>query len=229
VGPLLVHEEEVTRTPIRLPKRALAMAATLAGLLAIGFAARTYIVGSAATEGSGQVSDGSEVTAAPSEGPDQFFVFNDQMAAARDRAADRDWAGVREAVGVAFAGLTAAESFVRDSLLANASLELARMASQGAAQRTTFFVNVFEHTSRALAAVPPFAPGTDAMRLMQAEACLEGSLDCDSGGVVENLVLAGRSSSARIRGRATDLLARTSPVSHDAAVLVSNDGGPGRL
>jgi hypothetical protein len=64
---------------------------------------------------------------------------------------------------------------------------------------------------------------------MQAEACLEGSLDCDSGEVVENLVFAVRSPSAEIRGRANELLTRTPPIGPDAAILVSNESGAGRL
>jgi hypothetical protein len=231
VGPVLLPAEDFVQKPIGRPRRALAMAATVIGVLVIGLGARSLLDGRFATDtGSALVAGATEeVATEPAVVPDPVLVFDERIAQARDLAAARDWAGAREAIGVVFASLSAAEAFARDSLLASASLQLARAIRQSPNERTQLFVNVFEHTSSALAAVAPFAPGTDALRLMQAEACLEGSLDCDSGEVVENLVFAVRSPSAEIRGRANELLTRTPPVGPDAAILVSNESGAGRL
>jgi hypothetical protein len=231
VSPVLMPAEDFVQKPIGRSRRAFAMAATVIGVLVLGFGARSLLDGrSAADTGSALVAGAmEEVVTEPGVVPDPDLVFDERIAQARDLAAARDWAGAREAIGVVFASLSAAEAFARDSLLANASLQLARAMRQNPNERTQLFVNVFEHTSSALAAVAPFAPGTDALRLMQAEACLEGSLDCDSGEVVENLVFAVRSLSAEISGRANELLTRTPPVGPDPAILVSNESGAGRL
>ena len=231
VGPVLLPAEDFVQKPIGRPRRALAMAATVIGVLVIGLGARSFLHGRSATDTGSALVAGAmeEVATEPAVVPDPVLVFDERIAQARDLAAARDWAGAREAIGVVFASLSAAEAFARDSLLASASLQLARAIRQSPNERTQLFVNVFEHTSSALAAVAPFAPGTDALRLMQAEACLEGSLDCDSGEVVENLVFAVRSPSAEIRGRANELLTRTPPIGPDAAILVSNESGAGRL
>jgi hypothetical protein len=221
--------DDVVKRRLGGPMRVFAIAASIAGLGVIGLTARALLrdapgTGIASIAVAGEVGEQARPAPATEPAPD----FNERIAQARALAVQRAWAPVLDALSITFDGLTAVESFARDSLVAHASLQLALAGDQALARRRALFANAFEYATRALAAVPPFAPGTDMLRLMQAEACLEGTLQCETAEVVESLVFAVRSPSSAIRGRANELLTRTSPVGQDAA-LHPGDGGPGRL
>lgn len=210
-------------------RKALAAAASVAVLAVIGFGARALLraAPSVIPVAAARSADPQSVEQTPPAGiaPD----FTERLAQAHVFAANADWSNTLDAISISFTGLSSAESFTRDSLIASVSLQLARATSQDQERRTELFAQTFNHATLALAIVAPFAAGTEFLRLVLAEACIEGSLACDPSELTGNLVFAARSMSAEIRSRANELLARTASGGNDGALFVSSDGGSGRL
>jgi hypothetical protein len=101
----------------------------------------------------------------------------------------------------------AREAFAWDSLLARSAFQqAARLPAQDAGRRELFALT-WTRADRALATVAPFAPGTDVLRLLRAEACIEGDLTCDSATIMQDLLFAARSASVGVSRRANALLA----------------------
>jgi hypothetical protein len=127
---------------------------------------------------------------------------------ARAQAASADWRYVVELLSVGEPDSDPEAVFAWDSLLARGALYQANMLPNGDSTRSALLNLAHNRTNRALGAVPPFAPGTEELRLVRAETCITGGLDCEALAVMEDLVFAARSKTRSVSDRAATLLGR---------------------
>ncbi len=130
-----------------------------------------------------------------------------ELAEGRQLAGMSDWQGVVALLSQRTPPDSLADAFAWDSLLAVSALRQAQGVASSDTSRTRLLSLAIERSSRALVLAAPFAPGTDVLRLVRAEACLAGDLPCQKTDIREDLILAMRSSAEGVSRRAQSLLA----------------------
>lgn len=133
------------------------------------------------------------------------------LAEARVWAAADDWDRVIGMLSEGGLAWTGPQTFAWDSLLAQAALRRGRQLPAGHARRGRLLATARDRATLALASVAPFAAGTDRVRLLRAEACIAGELECENATVIEDLLLAARSPHVGVSDRAGKLLATAKP------------------
>lgn len=133
------------------------------------------------------------------------------LADARGRAAAEDWDRVVAMLSERGLAWAEPQTFAWDSLLAQAALRRAQQLPAGDVRRRRFLVTARDRATLALASVAPFARGTDMLRLLRAEACIVGGLDCETVMLTEDLLLAARSPHVAVSDRAGELLESVTP------------------
>ncbi len=187
----------VLRSPVR-PRRVAALLAVAGGLAILAVLGWIAIQGLPAIGfgfGTGQVS-GRSVDAAVA-----------RLAEAKIRAASGQWGRVVELLRPQPPERVTAIAFAWDSLLARGAIQQAKALPSEDTGRTALLNLARERATRALATVGSFGRGTAELRLLRAEACIAGQLDCDGLAVMEDLVFAQTSTSRTVYERARTLQA----------------------
>jgi hypothetical protein len=130
---------------------------------------------------------------------------------ARTWAAVGDYGRALDLLETSAPARSAPEAFAWDSLVAYTALGRARQLPAGDAARRRLLERALGGATRALATLPPFGAGGDELRVLRAEVCIEGALDCDVSELRSDLLLAARGRSRALTARAMSLLARLRP------------------
>ncbi len=176
---------------------------SLGGLLLLGIAERTIWPALRADRGVATISASERAARAPLNDPQ---AIDDRLEEARYWAREIEWAFVVDALDDESVAPGLPQAFVWDSLLALAAFRQAERVESDDARRLALLRLSGARATTALTQTTPPASSHAYMRLLRAEACLEGPLPCDSTGISEDLRLAAESGSARVRARARALL-----------------------
>jgi hypothetical protein len=131
-----------------------------------------------------------------------------ELAEARLHARSQNWARVVGVLQVAAPDAAFPESFAYDSLLATSAVRHALTLPQEDSSRLRLLQLARQRSTRALSGAAAFTTGADELRLLRAEACIEGRLGCDENRTAQDLLLAARSASSAVSARASDVLLR---------------------